>query len=119
MCDDCPCPDPEEIEMSRSKTRVTLDQGVDEPHGHVGHEKEGHNLPTGLRSILLSSSTATPTGIEHEERLHGGLQKRKDFRNKAVPAARNIGFHCEVAPHYAEHGVNVDAALGQDQQGTV
>jgi len=117
--DDRPAPDAEELQMGLSEDGASLDQGVHEPDGYVGHQQEGDDLPARLPPHLFVTLAPPMTGVQDEHGLQRSLHHSEHLCYNALHA---IG-HCvplgKVTAQDAEHSVQVDPRLGHNQQQVV
>lgn len=79
-----PRPDAEELEVRGPEGGMALDQRIDEPHGHVGHQQERDNLTARLAAVLLGAFAPTPARVQHEQGLQRGLQQAHDLGGQAI-----------------------------------
>lgn len=116
MRDDGPRPQAVEMELDGVGLGARLLQGVDGPHGEVGHQQEGHELAPRLAADLIRRDARAPRRVQHEHRLTRGLQERGERRDQHED---RVLLDREVAADDREGAVDEETRLRADQQDVV
>ena len=116
MRDDGPGPQPVEVQLDGVRLSARLLQGVDGPHGEVGHQQEGHQLAAWLTTDLLWCHARASRRVQHKHCLRCRLQQR---RQRSDQHQHRVLLDREVSADDRERAVYEETGLRADQQDVV